>query len=180
MAPVYSTSLILSQWWRDIWAEWNQMRWKTRLCANGSFKVTIELRGVGRPVTWITQLRKIGPHPIFPISLKWDWVRSNSNQPFSLSQENLKLVAREKKTISTCHQADSKWIFRPGDQGCVSQGRRGGMSRGGRVEGGEGPQGKSIFRLTRSWLAASLWGFALRFISGLTFNRIWLDLNEQL
>ena len=154
------------------------MIWEACLPSNGSFKVTIELRGVGRPVTWITQLRKIGPHPIFPIRLKWDWVRSNSNI-FSPPWEIWNWL-REKKTISTCHQPDSKWIFRPGDQGCVSQGRRGGMSRGGRVAGGEGPQGKSIFRLTRSWLAASLWGFALRFISRLTFNRIWLDLNEQL
>ena len=96
--------------------------------------------------TWIEQLRKIVP-PLPHHSnqaRKWAWERPNSRQSFKTPKSNYrqanrtqvslseihfkkKIVpfyeiwnwSRAEKAIIGCHQSDSKWIFRPGHQGCV-------------------------------------------------------------
>ena len=147
-APVYSASLILSRW-RDILPGSNEKREFAAIQVVLP-KRTIELseaETAGHLNQAIEENRSnqaeeewdpIQPRKIFIRREIWNW-------------------SLEEKTISWCHQPDSKWISRPGDQG-----------------------EKLFFWLTRSWLAAGLWGFALRLISGFTFYRIWLDLNEQL
>ena len=67
------------------------------------------------------------------IWLKWAWVRSTSRKKCSPSYSSEPRLQEKKlfplfeiwnwshgeKAIIGCHQSDSKWIFRPGDQGCV-------------------------------------------------------------
>ena len=52
------------------------------------------------------------------IGLKWAWVRSNSRKKLFPLWE-IWNWSRAEKAIIGCHQSDSKWIFRPGDEGCV-------------------------------------------------------------
>ena len=96
--------------------------------------------------TWIAQLRKIVPplphrsnqaqvslretqlktkfQDIWIVTideqiwLKWAWVRSTSRKKMFPLWE-IWNWSRAEKAIIGCHQSDSKWIFRPGDQGCV-------------------------------------------------------------
>ena len=130
--PVYSrTSLIL---YLALERHLNQMRWKAaslQMVLSKCEGRTIEFGE--RSVTWIAQLSKICPHPIFPIRLKCE-IQSKSNT-FSPPREIFNWL-RYRKTITSCQQADSKWIFRPGDQGSVSEGGRECQGKeGGREEG---------------------------------------------
>ena len=52
------------------------------------------------------------------IGLKWAWVRSTSRKKMFPLWE-IWNWSRAEKAIIGCHQSDSKWIFRPGHQGCV-------------------------------------------------------------
>ena len=98
---------------------------------------------------------------LFPLWEIWNW-------------------SRAEKAIIGCHQSDSKWIFRPGHQGCV----RGIVKK---REGRKCLRGRKAFS---SWPALDWWrrgplGICLLHqvdLQGFTFFRGWLwvyNLNKQ-
>ena len=160
--PVYSASLILSRW-RDILPGSNEKREFAAIQVVLP-KRTIEL-SEAETAGHLNQA--IEENRSNQAEEEWDPIQSRK----IFIRREIWNWSLEEKTISWCHQPDSKWISRPGDQG-VSV-RKGGNIKRGEWEGGgedqKGGRGRGGRGRTRGKSFFSGW-------PGLDWRRVFGDL----